>query len=244
MLNPNNSNEQNSQTTMMIRNEKGALSHATTGDGRVDLFYKTIRGLTVDQLELYLHASWRESELDTLKLIHFIRDCRGKGKGEKKLCFDAYHWLLKHHPNQVSANFIHLPFYGCYKDWLVCFAGNPSFEGQMLDVLATQLQDDWREIVDAAESTADLQASRNTDLLASRNTDLQDKGKGEESNQPPKIKQAKISLAWKWTPTENCSFDKKFGLVGKLCKRMNINKKTYRQRSKVARAILNVVEQQ
>jgi hypothetical protein len=213
---------------MLTRTEKGAISHATTKDGRVDLFYKAIRGLTPEQLELFLNASWRESELDTLKLIHFIRDCRGKGKGEKKLCFDSYQWLIKHHPAQVSANFMHLPFYGCYKDWLVCFAGNAQMEGQMLDALATQLQEDWSSIVDAAESTVDSMS----------------KGKGEaDSTETPKIKQAKISLAWKWTPTEGCSFDKKFGLVGKLCKRMGTNKKTYRQRSKVARAILNVVEQ-
>ena len=188
---------------MLTKTEKGALSHATTGDARVDLFYKTVRGLDKERLELYLEASWRKNPLDTLKIIFFTRDTRGKGKGEKKLFYDAYGWLTEHHSVQAEVNMIDIPFYGYFKDWLQCFCGT-TLEDKMLDLLASQLTEDWGSI---------------------------ERG-GKE-----------LSLAWKWTPTEKSSFDKRFRVVTKLCKRLKISKKEYRQRCKIARAALHVVEQ-
>lgn len=188
---------------MLTKNEKGALSHATTGDPRVDLFYKTVRGLDKERLEMYLEASWRKDPLDTLKIIFFTRDTRGKGKGEKKLFYDAYEWLMRTHLESAKENMIDIPFYGYFKDWLQCFCGT-DLESYMLDRLAAQLTEDWRTIEEGGKE---------------------------------------LSLAWKWTPSEKSSFDKKYGLVNKLCNRMKICKKEYRQRCGVARAALNVVEQ-
>jgi len=188
---------------MLTKNEKGALSHATTGDPRVDLFYKTVRGLEKERLEMYLEASWRKDPLDTLKIIFFIRDTRGKGKGEKKIFYDAYEWLMQKHLPSAKENMEHIPYYGYFKDWFHIFC-ETDLESLMLDLLATQLDKDWQNI----------------------------KNGGKE-----------LSLAWKWTPTEKSSFDKKYGLVTKLCKRLRIIKKEYRHRCKIARAALNVIEQ-
>jgi len=188
---------------MLTKNEKGALSHATTGDPRVDLFYKTVRGLEKERLEMYLEASWRKDPLDTLKIIFFTRDTRGKGKGEKKLFYDAYEWLMRKHSPSAKENMIDIPFYGYFKDWLQVFCGT-DLESQMLDLLATQLAEDWRSIETGGKE---------------------------------------LSLAWKWTPSENSHFDKKYKIVSKLCKRMHISKKEYRHRCTVARKLLHVVEQ-
>jgi len=188
---------------MLTKNEKGALSHATTGDPRVDLFYKTVRGLSKERLGMYLEASWRKDALETLKIMFFIRDTRGKGKGEKKLFYDAYEWLMEKHLPSAQENMINIPFYGYFKDWLMCFC-DTELESYMLDRLAEQLSEDWRTI--------------------------EEEGK-------------ELSLAWKWTPSERSSFDKKYGLVNKLCRRMKISKKEYRYRCGVVRAALNVVEQ-
>ena len=188
---------------MLCLNEKDALSHGTTGDPRVDLFYKTVRGLDKERLGMYLEASWRFSPLDTLKILFFTRDTRGRGKGEKKLFYDGMAWLMKKSLLVTEENIIDIPFYGYFKDWLVCFSDTP-LEGTMLDMLAAQLSEDWETI--------------------------ETRGK-------------QLSLAWKWTPSENSSFDKKYKLVNKLCTRMHISKKEYRNRATVARKLLNVVEQ-
>ena len=188
---------------MLMENEKGALSHATTGDPRVDLFYKTVRGLSKKRLRTYLEASWRKDPLETLKIIFFIRDTRGKGKGEKKLFYDAYEWLIEKHLPSAQENIINIPFYGYFKDWLICFC-ETELESYMVDRLAEQLSEDWRTIEEGGKE---------------------------------------LSLAWKWTPSEKSSFDRKYGLVNKLCKRMKISKKEYRHRCGIVRAALNVVEQ-
>jgi len=188
---------------MLTCNEKGALSHATTGDSRVDLFYKTVRGLEKSRLRMYLEASWRQDPLDTLKIMFFVRDTRGRGKGEKKLFYDSMEWLMDKSPSVAEENMIDIPFYGYFKDWLACFCGT-GFEDKMLDMLSAQLTEDWKTI--------------------------------EKSGR-------ELSLAWKWTPSENSHFDKKYKIVSKLCKRMNISKKEYRHRCTVARKLLHVVEQ-
>lgn len=188
---------------MMIENEKGALSHATTKDGRLDYFYKTIRGLSVEQHNLYFQASWRENPLDTIKIMYFTRDIRGQGKGEKKLFYDAM-TFLKEHKDTFTANLKHMPYYGYFKDWFICCAGDPLYEPIMIDLLVEQLTKDWETILSEGKH---------------------------------------ISLVWKWTPSEGCSFDNKYGLVRKICDKMNISKPEYRKRCVMTRAVLGIVEQ-
>jgi hypothetical protein len=96
-----------------------------------------------------LNASWKESPLDTLKLIfqarwsnnhdltNHHRDCRG-GKGEKKLFYQALFWLGKNHPAVLSKNLPLIPLFGKWKD-LLLFFGTP-FEAAALDLFAKQLQ--------------------------------------------------------------------------------------------------------
>jgi len=50
------------------------------------------------------------------------------------------------------------------------------------------------------------------------------------------------SLCSKWLPSENCSLDKKYGLVKKMCKTLGMTKKEYRKTIVKMREGLNIVE--
>jgi hypothetical protein len=42
--------------------------------------------------------------LDTLKIIFYIRDCNGAGKGERKLFQSAMNWLAEQHVEDFLLN--------------------------------------------------------------------------------------------------------------------------------------------
>lgn len=94
-----------------------APSLATTGNARVNVFFKVTRDLSEDDLRTLLTAAWAEDPLDTLKLIFHLRDCRG-GKGEKKQFHHALKWLTEEHLPTLLRNLEHVPQFGYFKDLL------------------------------------------------------------------------------------------------------------------------------
>jgi hypothetical protein len=255
-----------------FRTENGALTLGTTKDPRVDMFYKTVRGLNEDKLREYLTNSWSANPQDTLRLIFFIRDIRGKGKGEKKLFHQSFRWLMDKHPEAVRHASKHIPFYGSYKDWLEIFLGT-RFEKAMLKVLAKQLKMDLELVTDAFRDESEANTDGKTSeekTEAKKETKKKRKGffsyiwgssssssstsetKVVETNVVPtktetgenKREHVSVSLAWKWAPTENTHYDKgKYaGTVTKICLNLGISKKEYRKACTLMRAHLGVVE--
>jgi hypothetical protein len=53
-----------------------------------------------------LDKSFVEDPLDTLKLVAYIRDCRG-GKGERQLRRFALEYLAQTHPREVDLSVVH-----------------------------------------------------------------------------------------------------------------------------------------
>jgi len=256
--------------TPYTRTENGALSLDTTKDPRVDLFYKTIRNLDETKLRTYLASSWNINSLDTLRLIFFIRDIRGKGKGEKKLFQQSFRWLMDTHPEAVRVCAKHIPFYGCYKDWLEIFL-KTKYEKSMLKSFAKQLKKDL-ELVQSTFEPSEIKPDV-TDQSK------KEKEQGTEQTKPepkkkrrgwlsyiwsskPKIdpkseklqnelqtaerpsKKESITLAWKWAPTENSHYDKGQykGTVTKLCCFLGMSKKEYRKCCTLMRSHLGIVE--
>ncbi len=130
------------------RTEKGAKSYSVSGDPRVDLFFKSVRGMPCASpekpadayLESLLEECWKVSPMDTLKLGFYIRDCRG-GKGEKALFWAFCWWLLRSHPSELGTNIQHVPFFGSWKDLLRVFSGTLS-EEIMVKLYTSQLKSD------------------------------------------------------------------------------------------------------
>lgn len=102
--------------SMFTTTANGALTHTTTTDGRVDFFFSTVRGISYEQIGLLLESALRENELDTMKLIFHLRDCRG-GKGERQAFYDCIKYLMEtNRQHLIEKNFTHIPHYGYWKD--------------------------------------------------------------------------------------------------------------------------------
>lgn len=173
--------------------ENGALSHSTTGSSVLDLFFKTTRTTSADQVAEMMKSAWSENPLLTLKAVFHLRDCRG-GKGEKARFYDCIRWLTKNgHIEHVVKNLTHVSFYGSFKDLLVLGAGT-ELETAMLTIFADALHADIAALTSAIESgNINTQGHANVEL----------------------------TLAAKWAPTEGGSFDRKHKLAAKITSAMN-----------------------
>eukprot|EP01114_Cavostelium_apophysatum_P013859 TRINITY_DN3450_c0_g2_i3.p1 TRINITY_DN3450_c0_g2~~TRINITY_DN3450_c0_g2_i3.p1 ORF type:complete len:876 (-),score=265.76 TRINITY_DN3450_c0_g2_i3:161-2746(-) len=140
----------------MVRGENNAVALGTTGSARVDLFFKAVRQIDPDMLEILLQASWKESALDTLKLIFQARDCRG-GKGEKAMFYASLRWLGKNHPEVLAKCLKEIPFFGTWKDVLVLM--DSPFEKQAISLFAQQLQSDLAELAKLGNTKEKLKVS-------------------------------------------------------------------------------------
>lgn len=131
------------ETVVQATTANGAASYATTGDPRLDLFGKVCRDTPKEALEDMLDKSWDVNPLDTLKLIFYIRDCRG-GSGERKQFFWAVQWLQRKNVGSLIYNMCHVPFYGRYKDFLeiAATADNTVVSNVAYSCLAYQLSCD------------------------------------------------------------------------------------------------------
>lgn len=57
---------------LSIFTENGAVSHSTSGDPRVDLFFKAVRGISEQNLLYLLEKSYQKDSRDTRKIIEMI----------------------------------------------------------------------------------------------------------------------------------------------------------------------------
>lgn len=105
-----------SQESKCPQTENGAPSYCTTEDPRLDLFFKTVRGITNEDLVDLLEKSWTISPRDTLRTMFYVRDCRG-GKGERKIFWDFMSWLYTKEKGLFEKNLPCVPYYGSFKDF-------------------------------------------------------------------------------------------------------------------------------
>jgi hypothetical protein len=124
----------------MTATENGAISLASTGSARVNLFFKTVRNTPETSLRKMLNESWAEDPIDTIVLIFHLRDCRG-GKGEKAQFHSCLRWLIENHPEHLKALLSLISFYGSWKDLLVFF--DSSMEEQMISFYTQQI---WQDL--------------------------------------------------------------------------------------------------
>lgn len=116
----------------------GPAKNIPIEDARYALFRVT-KDIPVEVLHSIVEASWGISPLDTLKIVFYLRDCRG-GKGLREIFYKSLDWIGNRYPEVIIANFENIPFYGRYADLLVFF-GTP-LEDEMINVYAKRLLDD------------------------------------------------------------------------------------------------------
>lgn len=88
-----------------------------SGWPEIDLFSHWHRKMSYSQLSILLERAWSKTPYDTLKLLFYLRNCHG-GKGERHQFYQGVRWFMKHHPEQILANFHLLPQFGYWKDLL------------------------------------------------------------------------------------------------------------------------------
>lgn len=86
----------------LTRTTNGALTHASTTDACLDLFYG-IDSVQPEGREALLKASWKQDALLTLHTIFYARSIH-RGKSLKESFFGAYCWLLQNHPQTAIKN--------------------------------------------------------------------------------------------------------------------------------------------
>jgi hypothetical protein len=85
--------------------ENGAITHSTSGNSLLDLFFLAGASRTISDadLEILLAKSFQFDELLTLKLIFWAGDIRG-GAGERRFFRLALKWLEKNQPEILKKN--------------------------------------------------------------------------------------------------------------------------------------------
>ena len=198
-----------------------AVSNGETGSARVDLFYRAVRGIDRNRFLGYLVRSFNENPHDTLKIIAYIRDCRG-GKGERDMGRWAIEYLAQHEPKVLARNLTNFVNIGRFDD-LFCLYGinNPALQKAITSYLTTILQNDLNIM--------------NDDLV-------EVKVSLEDDVDEPTTRKESITLLAKWLPTERSAMDKKYHIVSKICKKLGWDRKTYRQNLSALRSRLHIVE--
>ena len=108
-------------TTTNTTTENGAISLATTGSNRVNLFFKLVRDCKYTSLTELFHNSWEEDPLDTVKIIFHARDCRG-GKGDRNPFLELMRYLAMNKTDVFLTNLEQIPKYGRWLDLIEIYS--------------------------------------------------------------------------------------------------------------------------
>ncbi|KAE9454796.1 hypothetical protein C3L33_13314, partial [Rhododendron williamsianum] len=110
----------NKKTTVppppMIYTENYALTFLSTGNPCLDFFFHVVPNTPPVTLTQRLQSAWDHNPLTALKLVCNLRGVRGTGKSDKEGYYTAALWLHKHHPKTLACNVGPLAEFGYFKD--------------------------------------------------------------------------------------------------------------------------------
>lgn len=137
----------------------------------VNLLGAATRGIEEQDLAQLLQASFKEDPLHTLRIIAYVRDCRG-GKGERHLGRLALKWLAENHAEELKHNLKHfVGEYGRFDDVAVLM--NTPAENDGLDLLQRQLEEDLERL--NADAEGDVKISMCAKWIPSEKKSLDNK---------------------------------------------------------------------
>ena len=183
--------------------------------GRIQLFYNSERDLNIPMLYSYLDKSYKESQIETIILIFYIRDCR-EGKGERLLGRKALGWLFLKDYKTFSKIYTLVPLYGRWDDLVYFWPGVLFPHNEPIKFIKNNFnikinENDLKEI---KKIQKEILLYFGQQLIKDRELHLVGK-------QPSRLA--------KWAPTENCKIDRSRNVVSTLCKAMGWSKKEYRK---------------
>ena len=195
--------------------------------GRLSLYFKTTRGLSVPHLYQYLQNAVKESVVDTFVLVFHLRDCRG-GKGERYLGVLAMQWLFLSYPKRFMQIARHVPNYGRWDDLMYLWPRVLNLKSAITNP-STDQQRQWRDHLNRnfyvnikSEKGLQLRQKYQKELVHITSEQLK-----EDRNKMANFH--KISICAKWAPTEKDSLDREYGTVKELCTAMSTTRANYRK---------------
>ncbi|KAM7277983.1 hypothetical protein ACFE04_005117 [Oxalis oulophora] len=103
-------------TPPMGLTENNSLTYLSSGNPCLDFFFHIVPDTPPDQLIERLQAAWAHDPLTTLKLVCNLRGVRGTGKSDKEGFYTAAFWLFNNHPKTLAFNCKCFADFGYLKD--------------------------------------------------------------------------------------------------------------------------------
>ena len=117
---------------MQTLTENRSLTYDSSGDCRLDFLFHAIEGSCLKRTTELLELSWKQSPLDTMKLVMNLRDIR-HGKGIRTQFIICLKWLIENQLETLLLNLEQFTHFGCWKDYLnmllVALFGELSYDG-------------------------------------------------------------------------------------------------------------------
>lgn len=228
-----NSQISNFAYTMTATTANRAVSLATPdasgkANGRLSLFFKSVRGLNVPTQYQYMVGSAQESTVDAFLLAFHIRDCRG-GKGEREIGRRCLIWLFINYPHFFIKVAKLLPEYGRWDDLLQFFPG-------VLDLTNIDfVRDNYLSTV-TDQNYLNMLQNLQQKIVQIYAFKIKEDHELMLNGKP-------CSIAAKWAPTEGDSLDRKSGVYKTFATEMKISPRSLRKEYLTPmRAYIKIVE--
>ena len=186
------------------------------GDLRVAFFFKLVRGVDIDEIKLFvkdiIKLATRVTDprilIDLIVTAFHTRDIRN-GKGERKIFYYMIIELYKYFPKTIIATLPLISHYGYYKDYFLMIESiyeNIESNNYNFDVLVDKIYDFIvEELIKDIDKYTKWNEKQNEKQNANQN-----------ANTHPQL-----TLLAKYIPKENKHFDRKYGMVDILCKKLS-----------------------
>lgn len=114
----------------------------STGNPCLDFFFHIVPDTPPESLTNRLKLAWDQDPLKALKLVCNLRGVKGTGKSDKEGFYTAALWLHDHHPKTLAGNVAAFADFGYFKDLLeILFR---VLEGAEARKLAKQMGELWK----------------------------------------------------------------------------------------------------
>lgn len=219
---------------MISRTQNNALTHASSGSGLVDLYFKLIDGVEDIEMLTLVERAWREDKRGTAVLLFDLRNCRG-GKGRYNLFAKSLNQFLGN--VDLSDDTLRLwsglvPHYGSFKDFwrILGFSEDGLLESPSQKRFKEYVIDSYCETISKdCKDYFGLEISEYNQKVKSGNRPI------------PLVGHKKVSLAAKYAPKSENSYKRFYEPV---LRKLKMTEKAFRWMCADLRTHLNVVEVQ
>ncbi|KAL0344940.1 UNVERIFIED_CONTAM: hypothetical protein Sradi_4325300 [Sesamum radiatum] len=193
----------------------------TTGNPCLDFFFHVVPDTPPETLIYRLELAWSHDPLKALKLVCNLRGVRGTGKSDKEGYYTAALWLHKHHPKTLAGNL----------DSLANFGGNVAERGgkgkgggvernEKKEKTEQKSSREEKKIARAKRVVERFNRDPDFKFLHDRVSDLFAQCLKSDLKLLNSGDVYKISLAAKWCPSLDSSFDKMTLLCETIARKM------------------------